>query len=216
MVKCDPRFHLSRGASLSSRRCRAFCFCRKKLNLLTQKDTPSRAPQTRSEGGRRVLVTSKLLGLPPSLGGVPTTSPSAQTRSVGHSTDRLDIRAARVLLDNDHYAMEKLKKRVLEYLAVRQLRNNLKGPILCFVGPPGVGKTSVGRSVAKTLGREFHRIALGGVCDQSDIRGHRWVLPSPACPLLPCGWREPPRAQRRVPLLPKGLFGVPGEHGASP
>lgn len=90
--------------------------------------------------------------------------------------DRLDIRAARVLLDNDHYAMEKLKKRVLEYLAVRQLRSNLKGPILCFVGPPGVGKTSVGRSVAKTLGREFHRIALGGVCDQSDIRGHRWGL----------------------------------------
>ncbi|XP_031314365.1 lon protease homolog 2, peroxisomal isoform X1 [Camelus dromedarius] len=89
------------------------------------------------------------------------------------TTDRLDIRAARILLDNDHYAMEKLKKRVLEYLAVRQLKNNLKGPILCFVGPPGVGKTSVGRSVAKTLGREFHRIALGGVCDQSDIRGHR-------------------------------------------
>ncbi|XP_066099936.1 lon protease homolog 2, peroxisomal [Saccopteryx bilineata] len=89
------------------------------------------------------------------------------------TTDHLDIRAARVLLDNDHYAMEKLKKRVLEYLAVRQLKNNLKGPILCFVGPPGVGKTSVGRSVAKTLGREFHRIALGGVCDQSDIRGHR-------------------------------------------
>nr|KAF6318691.1 lon peptidase 2, peroxisomal [Pipistrellus kuhlii] len=89
------------------------------------------------------------------------------------TTDRLDIRAARVLLDNDHYAMEKLKKRVLEYLAVRQLRTSLKGPILCFVGPPGVGKTSVGRSVAKTLGREFHRIALGGVCDQSDIRGHR-------------------------------------------
>uniref|UniRef100_W5MLA6 Lon protease homolog n=1 Tax=Lepisosteus oculatus TaxID=7918 RepID=W5MLA6_LEPOC len=89
------------------------------------------------------------------------------------TTDCLDIRAARVLLDSDHYAMEKLKKRVLEYLAVRQLKNNLKGPILCFVGPPGVGKTSVGRSIAKTLGREFHRIALGGVCDQSDIRGHR-------------------------------------------
>uniref|UniRef100_A0A8C7Z365 Lon protease homolog 2, peroxisomal n=1 Tax=Oryzias sinensis TaxID=183150 RepID=A0A8C7Z365_9TELE len=87
--------------------------------------------------------------------------------------DCLDIRAARVLLDNDHYAMEKLKRRVLEYLAVRQLKTSLKGPILCFVGPPGVGKTSVGRSIAKTLGREFHRIALGGVCDQSDIRGHR-------------------------------------------
>ncbi|XP_039618789.1 lon protease homolog 2, peroxisomal [Polypterus senegalus] len=89
------------------------------------------------------------------------------------SKDCLDISSARVLLDNDHYALDKLKKRVLEYLAVRQLKNKLKGPILCFVGPPGVGKTSVGRSIAKTLGREFHRIALGGVCDQSDIRGHR-------------------------------------------
>ncbi|XP_051917625.1 lon protease homolog 2, peroxisomal isoform X1 [Hippocampus zosterae] len=87
--------------------------------------------------------------------------------------DCLDIQAARTLLDNDHYAMDKLKRRVLEYLAVRQLKASLKGPILCFVGPPGVGKTSVGRSIAKTLGREFHRIALGGVCDQSDIRGHR-------------------------------------------
>ncbi|XP_075998267.1 lon protease homolog 2, peroxisomal [Genypterus blacodes] len=87
--------------------------------------------------------------------------------------DCLDIRAARTLLDNDHYAMDKLKRRVLEYLAVRQLKTSLKGPILCFVGPPGVGKTSVGRSIAKTLGREFHRISLGGVCDQSDIRGHR-------------------------------------------
>uniref|UniRef100_A0A7N8XK33 Lon protease homolog 2, peroxisomal n=1 Tax=Mastacembelus armatus TaxID=205130 RepID=A0A7N8XK33_9TELE len=90
-----------------------------------------------------------------------------------HSSDCLDIRAARTLLDNDHYAMDKLKRRVLEYLAVRQLKTSLKGPILCFVGPPGVGKTSVGRSIARTLGREFHRIALGGVCDQSDIRGHR-------------------------------------------
>ncbi|XP_017297071.1 lon protease homolog 2, peroxisomal isoform X1 [Kryptolebias marmoratus] len=87
--------------------------------------------------------------------------------------DRLDIGAARTQLDNDHYAMDKLKRRVLEYLAVRQLKSSLKGPILCFVGPPGVGKTSVGRSIARTLGREFHRIALGGVCDQSDIRGHR-------------------------------------------
>ncbi|XP_077453111.1 lon protease homolog 2, peroxisomal isoform X2 [Stigmatopora argus] len=87
--------------------------------------------------------------------------------------DCLDIRAARTLLDIDHYAMDKLKRRVLEYLAVKQLKPTLKGPILCFVGPPGVGKTSVGRSIAKCLGREFHRIALGGICDQSDIRGHR-------------------------------------------
>lgn len=85
----------------------------------------------------------------------------------------IDINKSRMDLDADHYGMDKLKKRVLEYLAVRQLKNSLKGPILCFIGPPGVGKTSVGRSIAKSLGREFHRISLGGVCDQSDIRGHR-------------------------------------------
>ncbi|XP_025076509.1 lon protease homolog 2, peroxisomal-like isoform X2 [Pomacea canaliculata] len=89
------------------------------------------------------------------------------------SKDMLDIVQARKDLDADHYGLEKLKKRVLEYLAVRQIKAQLKGPILCFVGPPGVGKTSIGRSIANTLGREFHRIALGGVCDQSDIRGHR-------------------------------------------
>ncbi|XP_075226367.1 lon protease homolog 2, peroxisomal-like [Lycorma delicatula] len=89
------------------------------------------------------------------------------------SPETIDIHKARKDLDEDHYAMEKLKKRVLEYLAVRQLKSNLKGPILCFVGPPGVGKTSVARSIASTLGREFQRISLGGVCNQSDIRGHR-------------------------------------------
>ncbi|ELU05883.1 hypothetical protein CAPTEDRAFT_206144 [Capitella teleta] len=89
------------------------------------------------------------------------------------TSDSLDIKQARKYLDEDHYGLDKLKKRVIEYLAVRQLKNELKGPILCFVGPPGVGKTSIGRSIAQTLGREFHRIALGGVCDQSDIRGHR-------------------------------------------
>lgn len=89
------------------------------------------------------------------------------------SPETLDIKKARQDLDADHYAMDKLKRRVLEYLAVRQLTNSLRGPILCFVGPPGVGKTSVGRSIAQTLGREFHRISLGGTCNQSDIRGHR-------------------------------------------
>lgn len=89
------------------------------------------------------------------------------------SAETLDINKARQDLDADHYAMDKLKRRVLEYLAVRQLKNSLRGPILCFVGPPGVGKTSVGRSIAQTLGREFHRISLGGSCNQSDIRGHR-------------------------------------------
>ncbi|XP_041455193.1 lon protease homolog 2, peroxisomal-like [Lytechinus variegatus] len=89
------------------------------------------------------------------------------------SKDTLDIKQARIDLDADHYGLDKLKKRVIEYLAVRQLKNSLKGPILCFVGPPGVGKTSLGRSIAHTLGRAFHRISLGGCCDQSDIRGHR-------------------------------------------
>nr|XP_054771071.1 lon protease homolog 2, peroxisomal-like [Lytechinus pictus] len=89
------------------------------------------------------------------------------------SKDTLDIKQARIDLDVDHYGLDKLKKRVIEYLAVRQLKNSLKGPILCFVGPPGVGKTSLGRSIAHTLGRAFHRISLGGCCDQSDIRGHR-------------------------------------------
>lgn len=89
------------------------------------------------------------------------------------STEIMDLNKSRADLDADHYGMSKLKKRVLEYLAVRQLKNTLKGPILCFVGPPGVGKTSVGRSIARSLGREFHRISLGGVCDQADIRGHR-------------------------------------------
>ncbi|GIY73577.1 lon protease homolog 2, peroxisomal, partial [Caerostris extrusa] len=89
------------------------------------------------------------------------------------SPEIIDINKSRKDLDADHYGMQKLKKRVLEYLAVRQLKNALKGPILCFVGPPGVGKTSVGRSIAQSLGREFHRISLGGICDQADIRGHR-------------------------------------------
>merc|ERR1719210_2198334 len=69
--------------------------------------------------------------------------------------------------------MDEVKKRILEYLAVRQLNNSLKGPILCFAGPPGVGKTSIGKSIANTIGRKFHRISLGGVSDQSEIRGHR-------------------------------------------
>ncbi|XP_063839803.1 lon protease homolog 2, peroxisomal-like isoform X1 [Scylla paramamosain] len=83
------------------------------------------------------------------------------------------ITKARSDLDADHYGLEKVKRRVLEYLAVRQLRGDLKGPILCFVGPPGVGKTSIAKSIATTLGRPYHRMSLGGVSDQHDIRGHR-------------------------------------------
>ena len=87
--------------------------------------------------------------------------------------DNLDIKAASKVLNQDHYDLEKVKERILEYLSVRKLKEKMKGPILCFVGPPGVGKTSLGKSIAKSLGREFVRISLGGVRDEAEIRGHR-------------------------------------------
>jgi ATP-dependent Lon protease len=87
--------------------------------------------------------------------------------------DRLDLRAAREVLDADHHDLEKVKDRILEFLAVRKLAPAAKSPILCFVGPPGVGKTSLGRSIARALGREFARASLGGVRDEAEIRGHR-------------------------------------------
>jgi ATP-dependent Lon protease len=89
------------------------------------------------------------------------------------SEDNLDIAAARKILDEDHFNLDKVKERILEFLAVRQLKPEGKGPILCFVGPPGVGKTSLGRSIARAMGREFVRSSLGGVRDEAEIRGHR-------------------------------------------
>jgi ATP-dependent Lon protease len=87
--------------------------------------------------------------------------------------DNLEISNARNILEEDHYNLEKVKKRILEYLAVRKLKDDMKGPILCFVGPPGVGKTSLGKSIARAMDRKFVRISLGGVRDEAEIRGHR-------------------------------------------
>ena len=87
--------------------------------------------------------------------------------------DNLDVKRAAKILDEDHYDLERVKERIVEYLSVRNIKKDTKGPILCFVGPPGVGKTSLGHSIARALGRNFHRISLGGVRDEAEIRGHR-------------------------------------------
>src|SRR5207245_10564567 len=84
-----------------------------------------------------------------------------------------DIKLAAKVLDEDHYGVEKIKERILEYMAVRQRSQSLRSPILCFVGPPGVGKTSLGKSIARALGRKFIRLSLGGIHDEAELRGHR-------------------------------------------
>src|SRR5690606_23113924 len=85
----------------------------------------------------------------------------------------IDLQAARRILDEDHFGLDKIKRRILEYLAVRKLKPDGRSPILCFAGPPGVGKTSLGQSIARATGRAFQRVALGGVHDEAEIRGHR-------------------------------------------
>ncbi|MFH1475623.1 MAG: endopeptidase La [Chloroflexota bacterium] len=128
-----------------------------RARALKEVDRMSRIPSASPEVGVIRTYVDWLVGLPW------TTS----------TTDNLDIKEAAKILDVDHYGLEKVKERILEYLAVRALADTIRSPILCFVGPPGVGKTSLGRSIARAMGRKFVRMSLGGVHDEAEIRGHR-------------------------------------------
>jgi ATP-dependent Lon protease len=145
------------------------------VNELREKIEAAKLPEHAQKAADREL--SRLEKLPPAAAehGVIRTYLEWLTELpwAAESEDNLDIAHARKVLDADHYDLEKVKNRILEYLAVRKLKPDSPGPILCFVGPPGVGKTSLGRSIAKALGREFERISVGGVRDEAEIRGHR-------------------------------------------
>jgi ATP-dependent Lon protease len=145
------------------------------VNELREKIEAAKLPEHAQKAADREL--SRLEKLPPAAAehGVIRTYLEWLTELPwsAQSEDNLDIAHAREVLDADHYDLEKVKDRILEYLAVRKLKPDSPGPILCFVGPPGVGKTSLGRSIARALGREFERISVGGVRDEAEIRGHR-------------------------------------------
>ncbi|NBF40713.1 MAG: endopeptidase La [Spirochaetes bacterium] len=138
---------------------------------LEEKDLPD---QVRARAEKEIARLSKLQSFSPEAGIVRTyVDWILDLPWTERTRDQVDMRDAERILDEDHYDMEKPKERVLDYIAVRQLQERLKGPILCLVGPPGTGKTSLGRSVARCLGRSFVRISLGGVRDEAEIRGHR-------------------------------------------
>ncbi|MFP4373789.1 MAG: endopeptidase La [Spirochaetaceae bacterium] len=138
---------------------------------LEEKDLPE---QARARAEKEITRLSKLQSFSPEAGIVRTYVDWVLDLPWTERTlDRVDMGDAERILDEDHYDMEKPKERILDYIAVRQLQERLKGPILCLVGPPGTGKTSLGRSVARCLGRSFVRISLGGVRDEAEIRGHR-------------------------------------------
>jgi ATP-dependent Lon protease len=128
-----------------------------KARAIKEIDRMSRIPSASPEVGVIRTYVDWLIGLPWNVA----------------TDDRLDIKEAATILDEDHHGLEKVKDRILEYLAVRALASTIRSPILCFVGPPGVGKTSLGRSVARAMGRKFVRMSLGGVHDEAEIRGHR-------------------------------------------
>ncbi len=128
-----------------------------RTRALKEVDRMSRIPSASPEVGVIRTYVDWLVGLP----------------WTSSTPDNLDIRAAATILDQDHYGLDKVKERILEYLAVRTLADTIRSPILCFVGPPGVGKTSLGKSIARAMGRKFVRMSLGGVHDEAEIRGHR-------------------------------------------
>ena len=128
-----------------------------KARAIKEIDRMSRIPSASPEVGVIRTYVDWLIGLPWNVS----------------TDDQLDIKEAARILDEDHYGLEKIKERILEYLAVRTLADEIRSPILAFVGPPGVGKTSLGKSIARAMGRKFVRMSLGGIHDEAEIRGHR-------------------------------------------